>query len=234
MDEEGLKRIRKYFDIPDNLADDDIHRLESFLRDTPYLHLATPEQVGNLVELRELRKAHYPARPEPFSDPYGQNIFWLFCCELLFVEGHYGPCCAWARATVEYVLYELCEFDSRVSPYIKDFIHSCGPNPGIDRCLKELRKVGAISCDDCATCKTIAENGDYVVHHRLDMILKQRGTKRLLIEMGVKKKDLSKKGFKEHEDMIRKALRPTYERKLAKESVELLYRFMSQMTTVRR
>lgn len=234
MDVEGLKRIRKHFDIPDNLTDDEIRGLESFLRDTPYLHLAVPEQVANLVELGELRRAYYPAKPEPFTDPYGQNIFWLYCCELLFVAGHYGPCCAWARATVEYVLYELCECDSRVSPEIKDVIRSCGPNPGIDCCLKELRKVGAITCDDCAICKTIADNGGYVLHHRLDMILKQKGTKRLLIEMGVEKKNLSKKGFEEHEDLIRKASRPTYGRKLAKESMKLLYRFMSRMTAIQR
>ena len=231
MEKEEIKRIRDHCKIARDMKDEEINRLDAYLRDTKYLRRDSEIQVANLIELRNLRHTHFKSKPEPFSDPYGQNVFWLFCCESLFVEGHYGPCCAWARATVEYILYELCQFDPRVPNEFKEEIFQCGENPGIDSCLRKLREVGSISCEACTDCRTIAQNGDCVVHHRLGEILRGRGMRRLLRELGVKEKDLGKEGFKKHDktrdDVIRKALRPGYERDMAKESMRLLYRFVS-------
>jgi hypothetical protein len=116
----------------------------------------------------------------------------------------------------------------------KGEIFRCGQNPGIEPCLKKLRESESISCEACTDCRTIAQNGDNVVHHRLSEILRGRGMRRLLRELGVKEKDLGREGFRKHDetrdDMIRKALRPSYEREMAKESMRLLYRFVSGVT----
>lgn len=231
MEEKYIQFIREYFDVPADTTDEDIGRLDVFLKETPWLRRPDFMQVGNLVELRSLRKICYPAKPEPFIPPYGENLFWLFCCESLFVEGHYGPCCIWARATIEFELQELCLLDPEVPEEFKAKIRNPEKRgtPGIDACLNKLGD--SLCSEGHNACDVIKNNGDYVVHHRLDKIMGVQSPEDLLREWGVSEKNINAPGFKDKRPLM-KAARYNRERIRAKESMKSLYEFDSRRSPV--
>jgi len=199
--------------IARDMKDEEINKFDAYLTKASYLRPPNFIRVQNLVELRRLRATHYPAQPEPL-DPRTWDIFWLFRCELLFLEGHYGPCCAWARATIEFYLQKRCLKEASIA-YSQAKIGRNGRNPGASACLRILSYHKGEEVDNL--CLDIENAAGYVLHHRLDELVGDQ-------TVADKFRDsIDKKGIGillEHKD----ALRYDFERDKAMESLEKLYK----------
>jgi len=224
MKKELIEFLRVQRRIPDSLTDDDLERLVTYLNNMP--RLPDEFRVAYLIELKALRKTHWPTKPEPFMMRSAGDFLWLLRCELFFVEGLSGPCCIWARAIVEYELQEMCIS----SPQLREEFENekkrlKGKNPGIDWCLNQLRDSLFPGADIC--CETIAKNGDFVVHHRLDGMKCDQRVQELLREFNLTDKIAKVPGF-DIERALLKAVRPEREEIMARESMESLYEFESR------
>ena len=224
MEKKWIEHIRCHYEIPASMTDEDIGQIEDSLKDLP--QYSAPIRVANFIELTELRKSFFPTKPLLGIFPTGFDTRWQGLCERLFLEGYYGPCCIWVRATVELMLQELCLLNPNVDREFKERIRGPGQNPGIGSCLSKLG--GALSEEDQRCCQAIANRGDWVVHHRLDEIMGGRTLKGLLRGWGVAEKNLDAPGFKDSERQIMQANRINQERTMAKESMEQLYGFLSR------
>jgi hypothetical protein len=225
MEKEEIKLLRDNCEIARGMKDEEIDKLDAYLKETPYLRRPNFIRIENLIELKRLRRLHYPAQPEPFDPRNPMDVFWLFCCESLFVDGHYGPCCVWARATIENRLYELCLLDKKSrAEFIVEKDRLKGKNPGIEWCLSKLGypKDGEVY----GLCMEIKNNGNYVVHHRLELLMSGQS-----IEEGCRKLGFSEKAIGvvlQDEDLFKKANRYNWERDKAIESMSKLYEFESK------
>lgn len=214
MEEVEVRLLRDHCKTARDMKDEEINRLDVYLQEASYLRPSNFIRIGNLIELRRLRATHYPAQPEPL-DPRTWDVFWLFRCELLLLDGHYGPCCAWARATLDYYLQKRClrEKGDQYARAKEEDRH--GWNPSVSKCLEILgypkgEKVDKI-CDD------IKNAGDYVLHHRLELLVSDQAVDNKYQDSF----DEKQIGIlKEHKD----DLRPTFERDKAIESLEKLYK----------
>jgi len=126
-------------------------------------------RVGNYLDLEEQRARFWPSHPRPFSIRSAEDFFWVFRCELLFTWGLYGPCCVWARATVERELQNMALSNEKVSKDFKHRILRTGRNPEFGDYITIL----GTSISDCAkdAAEKVKHNGDWVIHHRLDQIV---------------------------------------------------------------
>jgi hypothetical protein len=223
--EESMERkfrdlARACFGIPPDMTDAEMQEILVKLNDLP----SEPDElrVGNYLKLADLRKKNWPARPSPFTILNPIDLFWIHRCEVLFTQGEAGPCCVWARATVEWELQEQCLKSPKVSESFRNKILNPGKNPGLRDCMNELGDTICKSTKDA--CDRVAENGDAVVHHRLDRIakidlntwLKQRG-------FSLPTLDVSRSGKDAREDAI--AMRFIQEEEMANESMASLYVF---------
>jgi hypothetical protein len=225
MEKKEIELLRENCEIARGMKDEEIDKLDAYLKETPCLRRPDFLQVANLIELKDLRKSCYPAMPEPFAHPYGENLFWLFCCESLFVEGHYGPCCIWARAVVEFELQEFCLLDAIVPEGFKTQIRNRGKHrtPGLDECLEKLKLGNSLRPEDHKACAAVKDNGDYVVHHRLDRIMGQI-PEDIFRQRGVPESEVNSLGLEDRR-VLMKILRYDRERIRAKESMKNLYEF---------
>jgi hypothetical protein len=214
MEKEENKLLREHCEIARGMKDEEIDKLDAYLKETPYLRRPDFIRIENLIELKRLRKLHYPAQPEPFDPRSPMDVFWLFSCESLLVDGHYGPCCAWARATIEFCLQKRCLREERVK-YDDKKKEMNGGNPGVVACLKMLDYSKGEDVYDL--CYEIKDAAGYVLHHRLEELVSDQAVadrfRNLIDEKGV--------GIlSEH----KYALRYDFERDKAIESLKNLYR----------
>ena len=224
MRKELIEFLRVQRRIPNELTDDDLERLVTYLNDLP--RLPDEFRIANLIELKELRKAHWPMKPEPFLMRSAGDFLWLWRCELFFVEGLSGPCCIWARAIVEYELQEMCISNPQLrKEFENERTRKKGKNPGIDWCMNHLRDSLFPGADTC--CATIANNGDFVVHHRLDGMKCDQSVQDMLIKFNLTKKIVNVPGFDIKRALL-KAARPEREEIMARESMKNLYEFESK------
>lgn len=179
-------------------------------------------RAGNFLDLRRLLADVWPSRPEPLTIRSAWDLYWLFRCELLFVEGLYGPCCIWARATVEYELQELVLTSEKTSEGLKNRILRNGYNPKFDDYLKELGP--ALSAEAHKGASVVKENGDFIVHHRLDKIVGTDATEWLKY-WGVPPTSSDAQGELLENRFYGKVFRFNHEEELALESMKSLYIF---------
>jgi hypothetical protein len=223
MKREWIDFIRKGFGIPTSITDDEINEFENRLKSLP--HTSEEIRVANLIDLVQLRKRYFADMPQLGIFPSGFDLLWQGCCERMFLEGQYGPCCVWARATLQLVLHEMCLFDKYVKPEFKGQIRHSDRTPGIGECTKALGS--AWTSEDEMARKTIEDNGDAVVHHNLDQIAGRKKLEEILRGWGVADENLDAPGFKANERLLLMAYRPEREREMAKSSLEALYGFLS-------
>jgi len=162
-------RIRKEFNLPATISDQDIRASAHFLLDraTKDLNIVT----GNYLEWRELCK-QYRINVNPMWIPvfsldsfsgryFGETVF-------LFVDAHYGPVLAWARVTLERLLQE----ESMRFPDLKRLIEAEGRNPSISKMSETLASEDQWTTDERQAVTSIETNGDWTVHHRIDQFAK--------------------------------------------------------------
>jgi hypothetical protein len=215
MEKKEITLLREHCEIARGMKDEEINKLDAYLKETPYLRRPDFIRVGNLIELKRLRKLHYPARPEPFDPRNPMDVFWLFCCESLFVDGYYGPCCAWARATIEFYLQKRCLKEEPVKWEDEKKKKKNGENPGVGDCLKILgyQKGGGVY----RLCRDIKNAAGYVLHHRSEKLVSDQAVadkfRNVINEKGIRI-------LSERKD----TLRYDFERDKAIESLKNLYR----------
>jgi len=184
--------IRKEFNLPATVSDQDIRVAADFLLDraTKDVNIVT----GNYLEWRELCK-QYRINVNPMWIPvfsldsfsgryFGETV-------LLFVDANYGPVLAWARVTLERLLQE----ESIRFPDLKRQIEIEGRNPSIRRMSETLAPADQWTADEKQAVTSIETNGDWTVHHRIDQFAKGKapgdyrlGVARVVITLsGIKK-----------------------------------------------
>jgi len=224
LEKKWIQFIRSKYDIPEATTDDEICKLETSLGNLP--HVFDPIRVANWIELLELRKIFFPGKPQLGVFTSGYDNSWQGCSERLFLEGYYGPSCIWSRAALELLLQEICLSDKKVDREFKDQIRRPGRNPSIEKCVRKLGD--SLSKSDTIACRTIAKNGDAVVHHRLDIITKGKSIEDILRGWGVAEKNINKPGIKANERLLLMGHRLSKERGMAKSSLEQLYGILSR------
>lgn len=224
MEREWIDFIRREFGIPTSITDDEINEFENRLKYLP--QTSDPIRAANFIDLVQLRKRYFPDMPQLGRFPSGFDLMWYGCCERMFLEGQYGPCCVWARATLQLVLHEMCLFNKNVKPDFKEQIRHSDLTPGIGGCARALGS--AWTSEDESARKIIENNGDAVVHHNLDQIASRKKLEEILSGWGVADENLNAPGFKANERQLLMAYRPKREREMAKHSLEALYGFLSR------
>jgi len=214
MNSQEIAQLRQTYNISDNQTDEEIQLAQNFLKKTPYLVRPESMLVKNLLELKSIRKTHYSSKSEVLSSPYGLDSFWLFESEILFLYGHYGPCCGWSRATIEFYLQKRCLAEKNAQ-YTKTKEDSKGRNPGVLACLRILAypKDGEVD----KLCQYITDAAGQVLHHRLEELVSDQAV------ADKYRNTIDVKGIgilSEHKDV----LRYDFERDKAKESMEKLYK----------
>jgi len=214
MNPQQIAKLRQTYNMSGDWTDEEIEWAHKYLKDTPYLLRPNGILVKNLLQLKSIRTAQYPSEPKVLSLPYGFDSFWLFESEVLFLYGHYGPCCAWARATIEFYLQKRCLKEESVQ-YAKARKDRKGENPGVSACLRMLDYHKGEEVD--MLCLDIKDAAGYVLHHRLEELVSDQAVvdkfRDLIVEKGIgillEQKD---------------TLRYDFERDKAIESLEKLYK----------
>lgn len=156
------------------LTDGEISTSLSILRSRPDLFRMPELMIRDMLKLRELRTMHYPSKPEIFSEVHGRYHYWLYESEILFLRGHYGPCCAWARATIEYHLRKKCESDLAALVKTEEWVKSHGGrSPGVWEYLDALGLGKGDTNFDL--CMGISGRAAEVLHHKLDKLVSDNG-----------------------------------------------------------
>jgi len=221
MDEDEIKVMRALFELPDSVTEADIEDVETYLEE--YGTLSTPGmiRVANFLSLEVVRRDVLPRRPKPGMIFDEDDILWLCRCERFFVDGLYGPCCLWARATLEYDLQEACLSSSRVPQQFKDrILEPKAKNPRIDECLQQLGV--PVSSPVFDACILIRNNGNWVTHHRIDMLAGDESLETLFKEIGLSE-EFIESHLRSGEREVKKSLRPGFERDRSIESMKCLY-----------
>lgn len=227
MEKEWIAIARVACKLPETVTDEEFNLREAELRKSP--HTIDSIRVANFIELRTLKQSSIPECPQMGLFPSGYDLLWQGRCERMFIEGFYGPCCVWARATVELLLQEMCLLDPGASVRFRGWVRRHkGKNPGIDECMGWI--VESFSSDDCRACATIKDNGDWVAHNRIDKISGDESLEDVLRGWGVSEEHLNRPGFKTQERLLRIANRHDKERGLALSSMKALYSFLSRRT----
>ena len=207
--------------VPPDITDEEIDQEEMNFSKLP--KTSEFQKIGNYIRLKNVRKSIFPQSPIPLLPLENFNYFWLRECETLFIEGMHGPCCIWTRSILELALLKECKVSTLIPNDFRDRILSKGSNPKINECSTILRSKDVIDNDDLEKIETIRINGNNIVHHRIDEITQNMSLRELLIQIGVSENDLSAQGFKENEDRIRESVALMNERRIAIESIEMLY-----------
>ncbi len=221
MDKNDIKLIRVMFGLPESVTEADIEDVEIYLEECGTL--GTPDMIraANFMSLEEVRRVVLPQKPKPGMILGDDDILWLCRCERFFVDGLYGPCCLWARATLEYDLQEECLSSQRVSQKFKNrILDPKARNPSIDDYLQQLGIT--VSSPTFDACMLVKNNGNWVTHHRIDKLTGGDSLEITLRETGLSEefiKSLMRSGERE----LKKDLRPNFERDRAIESMESLY-----------
>lgn len=162
--------LRKWDKEFSNKTDEELEAAEKELNNLPGVSEAV--RVRNYMRLKELRANVFPEYSNKILLRGTERHFqWLYTCEWLFINGKYGPCCVWARATLEFWLQELCLSLNEIDEKIKKQIKGPGLNPSITELVGELKKIGIMSKEFYNHCDEIKKNGNVVVHIRLDELV---------------------------------------------------------------
>ena len=221
MDTDEIKLMRILFELPESVTEADVEDIETYLEECATLSTPGMIRTANFIFLEMIRSPLLPGKPKPGMSFNDDDILWLCRCERFFVDGLYGPCCLWARATLEYDLQENCLSSSRVPQKFKDrILDPKAKNPSIDECLQQLGLSASSSVYDA--CMLIKNNGNWVTHHRIDMLTGGDSLEILFKEIGLSKEfieSLLRCGERE----VKKSLRPGFERDRSIESMKCLY-----------
>jgi hypothetical protein len=235
MRAEEIKIVRRLFKLTEGMSDQEILGYEKTLDDMPRTGSIT--RVGNFIEKLELRKKWMVGNWDP-SLPYTDTEHaWLRVCEELFIEGDYGPCCVWARATMEHILQEDCLANPNVPEAFKKRIRGPSdkdPNPNLGELKEKLSAGGALTNADSEAIRVLAKNGKGSAHHRWDIITADRSIEDHLRDFGVDEENIHLPAFKESEGVLIKEIRFRGERRMAVESLRELYRIFSSRRQPRR
>jgi hypothetical protein len=189
------------------------------------------EIIYNEIELMQLKKEmsfdiFLPRSPHEFSS--------YLSTEQLFTSGFYGPCCVYARATLECLLQEDClaqETRSHAFDAVVKRIKDPGRNPSVKDMLSLLTENGVWPIETKSLAVKIADNGDYVVHHRYDGIFSGKGLDELRFVLPKVKARLDNDGIvigMEQDGYYEKPSyeinRSTEERRLSLESLRSLFK----------
>lgn len=189
------------------------------------------EIIWNEIELMQLKKdmsfdIFLPRGPHEFSS--------YLSTEQLFTSGFYGPCCVYARATLEYLLQEDCLAQETRSHAFDDVIKRItdpGRNPRIKEMLNLLIENGVWPIEMKSLASKIEDNGDYVIHHRFDGIFSGMGLDELRFVLPRVKARLDNNGNVigmeqdgYYEKLSYEINRPYEERRLSLESLRSLFK----------
>ena len=191
------------------------------------------ETIYNEIELMQLKKEmsfdiFLPRGPHELSS--------YLSTEQLFTSGFYGPCCVYARATLEYLLQEDClaqETHSHAFDNVIKQIKDPGWNPSIKDMRNLLTKNDVWPIETIPLAVKISDNGDYVVHHRYDGIFSGKGLDELRYVLPRVKARLGNDGIVigmeqdgYYEKLSYEINRSTEERRLSLESLRSLFKIL--------
>ena len=191
------------------------------------------EVVYNEIELMQLKKEMsfdilLPRSPHELSS--------FLSTEQLFTSGFYGPCCVYARATLEYLLQEDCLAQETRSHAFDDVVKKIkdpGRNPSIKDMRDLLTENGVWPIETIPLAVKIADNGDYVVHHRYDGIFSGKELDELRFVLPKVKARLDNDGIVigmepdgYQEKLSYEINRSTEERRLSLESLRSLFKIL--------
>ena len=217
MKDEEIKWIRGHFEIPKDFSDDNIRKIVKELEDRHQENLNV--FVGNSIELNCLNRS---LMKEPMAfEASGELKLW-YAAGSLFIYGFHGPCCVWARATLEYMMQRECLENPNICMNLKRRIEKPVRNPGLDVMYEELVLAGSWSDSDREPFLNVKRNGDYCAHHRMDKIVSMKAEDREFKKVhattgtgGLKVKGVDERGTFEF-------WRGSEERRMAKQSLEAL------------
>jgi hypothetical protein len=229
MEENLIDLLRKSCEAARTMTDEEINQIESDLwlfSTKPFL------RVRNKIDLDDLRKKWMVGDWRPGLHVTDIEHNRLHDCERMFIDCLYGPCCVWARATMEHILQIDCLSDPNVPEDFKNKIYK-GRNPSLEKMKKELKMAlekgyHSWSDEESDLCEIIANNGDYTVHIRLDKISGGKTAKDYLREWGHSSEEIKTIQINEQDFIEMNAKEEV--RKMAIESMRCLYR----MFTLRR
>ena len=191
------------------------------------------EVIYNEIELKQLKKEMsfdilLPRSPHELSS--------FLSTEQLFTSGFYGPCCVYARATLEYLLQEDClaqETRSHAFDDVIKMVKDPGRNPRCKDMLELLVENRVWPIETKPLAAKIADNGDYVVHHRYDGIFSGKGLDELRFVLPRTKARLDDNGIVigmeqdgYYEKLSYEINRPYEERRLSLESLRSLFKIL--------
>jgi len=215
--------LRRQFKEFSNKTDEELEAAEKELNNLA--RLSESVRVGNYMTLKKLRADVLPEKPNVLSFCNLGRVFqWLNACEWLFINGEYGPCCVWARATLEFWLQELCLSLNEVDDDIKERIKNEKRNPSISELIGKLKEIGIMSNEFYEHCEVIKENGDVVVHTRLDKLASKDKIKTKFEEWKASKK-VYEKISREDETLrwVQRGIMSEFWHDRARRSMERLY-----------
>lgn len=226
MNELEMKITRILFGIPKRVTDADIKEAEAYLKECEELNTPGWIRTANFMRLEEIRKPLLPNNPKPGMVCDDDEIPWLCWCERFFVDCLFGPCCLWARATLEHDLIEKCLSSSGVPQEFKNrILDSDAQNPSIHECLKQLGI--ATSSELFKASMVIKDNGNWVTHHRIDR-LTGREPEVLFREIG-KSEEFIEALMRSGKREMGVEYRQGFERYRATESMKSLYLFKAEI-----